>query len=103
MTKCPYVPPHQWNLDFPHLMLRAKAVKFHKGEVRLRDRLLTSTDALGKLATIPVVVQTVNTLNKMPAARKLMEKAIGVHKDRELPEMRAGSSVPTPRLPTFSR
>ena len=27
MTKCPYVPPHEWNVDFPHLMLRAKAVK----------------------------------------------------------------------------
>ena len=40
MTKCPYVPPHQWNVDFPHLMLRAKAVKFKKGEVRVRDRLL---------------------------------------------------------------
>jgi Fe-S oxidoreductase len=25
MTKCPYVPPHEWNVDFPHLMLRAKA------------------------------------------------------------------------------
>ena len=23
MTKCPYVPPHPWNLDFPHIMLRA--------------------------------------------------------------------------------
>ena len=22
MTKCPYVPPHEFNLDFPHLMLR---------------------------------------------------------------------------------
>jgi ferredoxin len=26
MSKCPYVPPHPWNLDFPHLMLRAKSV-----------------------------------------------------------------------------
>src|SRR5262245_27502316 len=55
MTKCPYVPPHEWNVDFPHLMLRAKAVKFRAGEVRFRDRLLSSTDALGKLAAIPVV------------------------------------------------
>ena len=42
MTKCPYVPPHPWNLDFPHLMLRAKAIKFKKGEVRFRDKLLSS-------------------------------------------------------------
>ena len=35
MTKCPYVPPHPWNVDFPHLMLRAKAIKFRKGEITL--------------------------------------------------------------------
>ncbi len=85
MTKCPYVPPHAWNLDFPHLMLRAKAVKFRKGEVRLRDRLLTSTDALGKLAAIPVVAQTVNAANRNPAARGLMQTVLGVHRARELP------------------
>ncbi|HNJ06999.1 MAG TPA: Fe-S oxidoreductase, partial [Plasticicumulans sp.] len=43
MTKCPYVPPHPWALDFPHLMLRAKAVRYRQGEVSLRDRVLTST------------------------------------------------------------
>ena len=85
MTKCPYVPPHPWNVDFPHLMLRAKAVKFRKDGARFRDRLLSSTDAIGKLATIPVVVQTVNALNRNGAARGLMEKALGVAKERELP------------------
>jgi glycerol-3-phosphate dehydrogenase subunit C len=85
MTKCPYVPPHEWNLDFPHLMLRAKAVKFRKGEVRLRDKVLTSTDALGKLAAIPVVAQTVNAMNRMGVARSVLQATLGVHKDRELP------------------
>jgi Fe-S oxidoreductase len=85
MTKCPYVPPHQWNVDFPHLMLRAKAVKFRRGEVRFRDKLLSSTDAIGKLAAIPVVAQTVNAVNRNGAARGLMEKAIGVARDRRLP------------------
>jgi len=85
MTKCPYVPPHQWNLDFPHLMLRAKAIKFRKGETRFRDRLLTSTDAIGKLAAIPVVAQTVNAVNGNGAARSLMQRVLGVHKDRQLP------------------
>ena len=85
MTKCPYVPPHQWNVDFPHLMLRAKAVKFKKGEVRVRDRLLSSTDAMGKLAAIPVVAQTVNALNGNGAARALMQKVMGVHRERRLP------------------
>src|SRR5215510_13284531 len=86
MTKCPYVPPHPWNVDFPHLMLRAKAVKFKKGETNLRDKLLSSTDALGKLASIPVVVQMVNTANRTPVARKVVESWLGIDKERVLPE-----------------
>jgi glycerol-3-phosphate dehydrogenase subunit C len=86
MTKCPYVPPHPWNVDFPHLMLRAKAVKFRKGETSFRDLMLSSTDTLGKLATIPVVVHAVNKLNTSPTARKLMERALGIAADRRLPE-----------------
>ncbi len=97
MTKCPYVPPHAWNVDFPHLMLRAKAVKFKKGRTSLRDRLLTSTDALGKLAAIPVVAQTINAVNRNAVARSAMDALIKVHKDRELPpyapvKFRAGAA-----------
>ena len=91
MTKCPYVPPHPWNVDFPHVMLRAKAVKFKKGEVRLRDRLLSSTDAVGKLAAIPVVASVVNAATRSPAARALMEKVIGVHRERKLPPYSPGT------------
>jgi Fe-S oxidoreductase len=91
MTKCPYVPPHPWNVDFPHLMLRAKAVKFRRREVRARDRLLSSTDAIGKLAAIPVVAQTVNALNGNAAARAVMEKTLGVHRERRLPPYAAGA------------
>jgi len=86
MTKCPYVPPHPWNVDFPHLMLRAKAVRFRNGEVKFRDQLLSSTDALGKLASIPVVVQFVNAANKSRVVRGVMETTLGVHRDRILPE-----------------
>ncbi|MFI4887297.1 MAG: heterodisulfide reductase-related iron-sulfur binding cluster [Burkholderiales bacterium] len=85
MTKCPYVPPHPWNVDFPHVMLRAKAVKFRKGDVRLRDRLLTSTDAVGKLATIPVVVEAVNKANASPVMRKVMQSVLGVAAEAWLP------------------
>ncbi|MGE3162538.1 MAG: heterodisulfide reductase-related iron-sulfur binding cluster [Burkholderiales bacterium] len=86
MTKCPYVPPHPWNVDFPHLMLRAKAVKFRRHGAGFRDRLLSSTDAMGRLAAIPVVAQTVNAVNRMPLARSLMEKTLGVAKARKLPD-----------------
>jgi glycerol-3-phosphate dehydrogenase subunit C len=86
MTKCPYVPPHEWNVDFPHLMLRAKAVRFKKGKVRIRDRILTSTDTIGKLAGIPVVVNLVNATNKTGTGRKVLDKVLGVHPDAILPE-----------------
>ena len=86
MAKCPYVPPHEWNVDFPHLMLRAKAQKFKKGQIKWRDKLLSSTDALGKLSSIPVVVQTMNAVNNNSVTRLAMEKTIGIHKDRQLPK-----------------
>jgi Fe-S oxidoreductase len=76
MTKCPYVPPHEWNVDFPHLMLRAKAY---------RDRMLTSTDTIGKLAGIPVVVQAVNATNRSKLGRKALQKTLGVHADAPVP------------------
>ena len=97
LTKCPYVPPHQWNVDFPHVMLRAKAVKYRRHGAKFRDRLLSSTDALGKLATIPVVVQFVNAANKTPFARSLMEKALGVHRERVLPEYSSATFRSTAR------
>jgi glycerol-3-phosphate dehydrogenase subunit C len=86
MTKCPYVPPHEWDLDFPHLMLRAKAVKFREGDTKLRDRLLTSTDTVGKLAGIPIVVHAVNAANRTTLFRKVLNSVLGVHQDAILPE-----------------
>jgi glycerol-3-phosphate dehydrogenase subunit C len=86
MTKCPYVPPHPWNVDFPHLMLRAKALRFKQGEVRPRDKLLSNTDIVGRLAGIPVVVQAVNAANKSNPVRRVMDKVLGVHPDAILPQ-----------------
>ncbi len=86
MTKCPYVPPHPWNVDFPHLMLRAKAIDYKKGDVKLRDKFLSNTDALGHFAGIPVVTQTVNAVNHTAAARGIMESALGVDKNAWLPD-----------------
>lgn len=86
MTKCPYVPPHPWNVDFPHLMLRAKAAKFKRGESTFRDRMLTSTDTVSKLVTtIPLVDATVNYFNGKPPTRNLLQKTLGVHAKAVLP------------------
>jgi Fe-S oxidoreductase len=87
LTKCPYVPPHEFNLDFPHTMLRAKAIKFKKGDVSTGEKFLASTDVHGSLAGIPIVVQTVNAVNKTKVARKVMESALGVDKDAWLPSL----------------
>ena len=85
MTKCPYTPPHEWEVDFPHLMLRAKAVKFTQVGASLRDKILTATDTVGKLATIPLVDITVNTLNKNNIFRKALEKGLGIHHQAPVP------------------
>src|SRR5579859_6973177 len=87
MTKCPYVPPHPWNLDFPHLMLRAKAIKFRQGGVKRGERFLASTDVHGQFAGIPVVVQVANAVNRTKPVRKLLDKALGVHPQAWLPEL----------------
>jgi len=85
MTKCPYVPPHSWNVDFPHLMLRSKAARYRSDQAPLRDKLLSNTDALGHFAGIPIVTQAVNTLNATKPARAALETALGVDRNAWLP------------------
>jgi Fe-S oxidoreductase len=87
LTKCPYVPPHEWNLDFPHTMLRAKAIKFKKGEVGAGEKFLASTDVHGQFAGIPIVVQAANAINSTRPARKLMESTLGVDANAWLPKL----------------
>ena len=89
MTKCPYVPPHEWNVDFPHLMLRAKAVKHRTQGAKIRDRLISSTDLVGSLNLVPVIAPTVNALNRSKTARKVLEKTLGVHRGARLPSYQA--------------
>lgn len=92
MSKCPYVPPHPFDVDFPHLMLRAKAARFKKEGASLRDKVLSSTDTVGKLAGIPVVVQAVNAVNRSETGRKLLEGTLGVHRDAPVPEYHSNTA-----------
>src|SRR5918993_739116 len=87
MTKCPYVPPHPWNVDFPHLMLRAKAIRYGKGTVGTGEKLLAATDVHGQLAGIPIVVQAVNAANRTRPVRKVLDKTLGVHPEAWLPSL----------------
>jgi Fe-S oxidoreductase len=86
MTKCPYVPPHPWNIDFPHLMLRAKHVQHRQGKHSLRDRLLSNTRALGSIAGIPVIAEVVNAVNGTKTGRKLLEATLGVDATAPIPK-----------------
>jgi glycerol-3-phosphate dehydrogenase subunit C len=87
MTKCPYVPPHDWNVDFPHVMLRAKAIKFKQGGTTFRDKFLSSTDVHGSFAGIPIVVQVVNALNETKPARAALEKVLHVDRNAWMPSL----------------
>ncbi|UCC13697.1 MAG: Fe-S oxidoreductase [Gammaproteobacteria bacterium] len=86
MSKCPYVPPHPWNIDFPHLMLRAKAVRFRQYGASARDKILSATDRVGTLAGIPVISTAVNAVNRSGAGRRVLEKVLGVDRDAPVPE-----------------
>ncbi len=87
MTKCPYVPPHEWNVDYPHTMLRAKAIKFKDGGVGFGEKFLSSTDVHGQFAGIPIVTQVANAVNQTKPARALMEKALDVDRNAWLPAL----------------
>ncbi len=86
MTKCPYVPPHEFNLDFPHLMLRYRAVEQKKGKVPFAAKQLTKTDRNGKLAS--KVSGLVNWAGKCgnSVTRPIMESVADIHRDAKLPE-----------------
>ncbi len=86
LTKCPYVPPHPWNVDFPHLMLRAKAFRYKNDGAKTSYKLLSSTDTVGKLAGIPVVAGAVNAANRSGTVRKMLDKTVGVHPQAPVPE-----------------
>ena len=85
LSKCPYVPPHEWNVDFPHLMLRSKAVNFKNGKTKLRDRLITSTDMIGKLASKPILNDVVNWGVQSKTVRKALDKTLDIHEAATLP------------------
>lgn len=90
-TKCPYVPPHEWAIDFPHLMLRAKAEKFEKQKlkktIRFRNYILSSTDIIFKNSSKPIISNIINFILKLKLIRIILEKIIGIHRYADLPKM----------------
>ena len=93
MTKCPYVPPHQFDLDFPHLMLRYRAVEARKGKVPATHRELTRTDRNGKLAGAVAPLANWASDVSNPVTRPVLEKVAGVHREADLPKFHGKTFV----------
>lgn len=93
MTKCPYVPPHEFNIDFPHLMVRYRAAEFKRGERSLVDKELAKTDRNGKLAAPVAALANWSTRRENHLTRAIMEKAAGIDRDAEIPKFHSRSFV----------
>ncbi|MFQ5762858.1 MAG: anaerobic glycerol-3-phosphate dehydrogenase subunit C, partial [Candidatus Bathyarchaeia archaeon] len=82
-VRCPYTPPHEFAIDIPRLLLRAKAVEGRRRGVPLRDRLLGDTNRLGGLGKR--TSRLANWVHKNKFMRGLMHDSLGIHRDRLLP------------------
>ena len=112
MTKCPYVPPHEFNLDFPHLMLRYRAAELKEGKVPWSHKQLIETDRNGALARPVAPLANWATKTGNGVTRPLLEKAAGVDRRAALPKyvgktfvMRAKAEPPAvnDKAPAFGR
>ncbi|MGE0419296.1 MAG: heterodisulfide reductase-related iron-sulfur binding cluster [Acetobacteraceae bacterium] len=111
LTKCPYVPPHEFDLDFPHLMLRVRAMEAKQGQVSFADKQLADTDRNGKLAGIVAPLANWATSRGNTTVGPMVRSAAGLHPDAELPKYASQSlvnlSAATPSLnrdaPAFGR
>jgi len=81
---CPYTPPHRWEVDFPRLMLRARAADARANGVSLQDRMLGNTELVGKLGRLAAPLS--NWLNELAVHRAFMHAVAGIHKGRTLPK-----------------
>ncbi|MEY4721166.1 MAG: hypothetical protein RIQ46_891 [Pseudomonadota bacterium] len=112
MTKCPYVPPHEWDLDFPHLMLRARAIQHRKGETSLADRELAKMTRNGRLGSAFAGLANWATDADNDLTRPMMESVAGIDRKAHLPPFmetplanKAAGLVPPPNPdgPAFGR
>jgi Fe-S oxidoreductase len=85
-VKCPYTPDdkHEFQLDFPRLVMRAHAIRQKEHGIGLRDRLLSRPEMLGKMAKLTPGLA--NWANRQPLLRSAMQAGLGIHKDKLLPE-----------------
>jgi len=93
MTKCPYVPPHAFNLDFPHLILRARAVEAKQGKTDFTQRQLAEMDRNGTLARFASpLINWASSLDNKPV-RAVMEGIAHIDRTAELPKFHTRTFV----------
>jgi glycerol-3-phosphate dehydrogenase subunit C len=85
-VNCPYTPRdgHAYMLDFPKLVGRFRAIEVRQRGMCLKDRFLAHPDRSAKLARASLGIA--NAANKVRIHRILMEKTLGIHRDKLLPE-----------------
>ncbi len=112
MTKCPYVPPHEFNLDFPHLMLRVRAADVKAGKSDFTQDQLAQMDRNGRLAAPVAPIVNWGSAKKNTVTRALLDTTLGIDKHAELPkfhsrtfvsEARRDDVTPNPHAPAFGR
>ncbi|HZD41076.1 MAG TPA: heterodisulfide reductase-related iron-sulfur binding cluster, partial [Terriglobales bacterium] len=99
--KCPYTPgDHEWAIDFPRLMARAKAQQVKGRPVPLGEKVLRNPDLAGKLGTLASPLA--NWANESRLHRQFMQGLLGIHKDKKLPRFASktfASQFPAKRKP----
>ncbi len=93
LTKCPYVPPHEFNLDFPHLMLRYRAVEKRNGKTKFVSGELAKTDRNGKLAAPVAGLANWATNRSNSFTRGIMQSTLGIDKNAALPKYQSKTLV----------
>jgi glycerol-3-phosphate dehydrogenase subunit C len=109
LTKCPYVPPHEFDLDFPHLILRYRAAKRKAGETDFVREQLGKTDRNGKLARPVAGLANWASAKENTPLRKLLEAVAKIDAEAELPKYHSRTATdrlrdplaPNPEGPAF--
>ena len=81
---CPYTPPHRWEVDFPRLMLRARAAGARTNGVTVQDKLLGNAELVGRLGSLGAPLS--NWVNELGVHRAFMQSVVGIHKKRNMPK-----------------
>ncbi|MEI9996218.1 MAG: heterodisulfide reductase-related iron-sulfur binding cluster [Rhizomicrobium sp.] len=97
MTKCPYVPPHEFQLDFPHLILRARAVEQRQGKTSFTQKQLAEMDRNGTAARFAAPVVNWASAKGNGLTRPAMEAVAGIDRTAELPKFHSRTFVAADR------